>query len=231
MSALVAAAFAAGILGGVHCVGMCGGIVGSLALQARGPLVARQLAFNGARVVSYAIAGAAVGLLGAAALAAFPVLALQVALLAAANVLMILLGLHLAGWGRGVRAIEAAGGRLWRRVQPLARRCLPIDSLPRALGAGFLWGWIPCGLVYSMLALALASGGALDGALVMAAFGLGTLPALLGAGLAAQRLFEMRRSPWVRRPAGALIALLGIAGLARIPALQEALAAGWHCIA
>jgi sulfite exporter TauE/SafE len=108
---------------------------------------------------------------------------------------------------------------------------LPIDSTAKALGAGIAWGWIPCGLVYSMLVLAAASGSALDGAFVLAAFGLGTLPNLLAAGLAAQRLAVVRRAPWVRRTAGTLIAALGIAGVARLPGLADALAAGWRCIA
>ena len=112
MGSLAAAAFVAGLLGGVHCAGMCGGIVGTLALQARGPLLARQLAFNAGRIGSYAIAGAAAGVLSSAVLGAFPVTALQVALFAAANLLMIVLGLQLAGWGQGLRAVESAGGRM-----------------------------------------------------------------------------------------------------------------------
>jgi len=230
MGSLAAAAFVAGLLGGVHCAGMCGGIVGTLALQARGPLLARQLAFNAGRIGSYAIAGAAAGVLSSAVLGAFPVTALQVALFAAANLLMIVLGLQLAGWGQGLRAVESAGGRLWRHVQPYARRFLPLDSWPRALGAGALWGWVPCGLVYSMLVLAMASGGALPGAVVMVAFGLGTLPTLLAAGLAAQRVLALRRLPTVRRIAGSVIALLGIVGLVRVPGLGEAVAAGLHCL-
>ena len=96
---------------------------------------------------------------------------------------------------------------------------MPIDSTAKAAAAGALWGWIPCGLVYSMLALALASGDAVSGALVMAAFGLGTLPNLLAAGLAAQKLLAFRRIPWVRRGAGLAIIALGILGFAHIPML------------
>jgi hypothetical protein len=229
--ALAAAAFAAGLLGGVHCAGMCGGIVGTLALQARGPLVARQAAFNGGRIFSYVLAGAAAGGASAAAFGLAPLAPLQVALYAVANILMVLLGLYVAGWSSLPRRIETLGGGLWRRIQPYARRMLPLDSWPRALGAGMLWGWVPCGLVYSMLALAFASGGPGEGALVMAAFGTGTLPALLAAGMAAQRLGAIRRVRWVRHAAGISIAALGAVGLARVPALSDALAAGWHyCI-
>ena len=230
MSSLAAAAFAAGLLGGVHCAGMCGGIVGTLALQARGPLLARQLAFNAGRIAAYAAAGAIAGAAASLLIWAGPLVSVQVALFALANALMVFLGLYVAGWGRGVQAIESVGARLWRRIQPVARRLLPLDTLPRALAAGLLWGWVPCGLVYSMLALALASGGAVEGAAVMVAFGLGTLPTLLGAGLAAQRLLAIRRVPWVRRAAGATIVALGAVGLARVPGLADALVAGWHCI-
>ena len=228
---LAAAALAAGFLGGVHCAGMCGGIAASLSAATRGPTIPRQLAFNFGRIASYAAAGGAVGASSGALLGAGPVLAAQTAMLVAANALMILLGLYVAGWGRALVRLEAAGGGLWRRIEPLRRRCFPIDSTPRALAAGAVWGWVPCGLVYSMLALAFASGSALDGAFVMLAFGVGTLPNLLAAGLAARRVLEVRRIPWVRRGAGILIIALAAFGIARAPGLADAIRAGWHCIA
>ena len=231
MDPLAAAAFAAGMLGGVHCAGMCGGIVGTLALQSKGGLLGRQLAFNAGRIAAYALAGAAAGLAAGAAQLGGPILDARLALFALANVLMILLGCYVAGWGRAVLLLERAGARLWRHVAPAARRFLPIDSTPRALVAGFLWGWVPCGLVYSMLVLALASGSAARGAGVMLAFGIGTLPTLLFAGVALQRVLAIRRLAWVRRGAGALIAALGAIGLARLPVLHEMLAAAWTCIA
>jgi uncharacterized protein len=227
MGALAAAALVAGFLGGVHCVGMCGGIAGSLSAAARGPALRRQLAFNAGRIGSYAAGGALAGGLGAVVQAMGPVQAAQTALFIVANVFMVLLGLYVAGWGRGLLRLESAGGALWRRLAPLRQRFLPIDSDARALGAGAVWGWVPCGLVYSMLALALASGSAPAGAAVLAAFGLGTLPAMLGAGLAAQRLFAVRRNPWVRRGAGMAIIALAVVGFARVPALQELALAGW----
>jgi sulfite exporter TauE/SafE len=230
MSALAAAAFAAGLLGGVHCAGMCGGIVGSLSAAARGPALARQLAFNGGRVASYAIAGSIAGAAGGLARASAPALGVQVALFLIANALMMLLGLYVAGWGRVLARLEAVGGALWRRLQPLARRVMPIDTTMKAAMAGALWGWVPCGLVYSMLTLALASGDMASGALVMAAFGLGTLPNLLAAGFAAQRLLAIRRVPWVRRGAGVAIIALALVGFARIPLISEHLPAAWHCI-
>ena len=228
---LAAAAFAAGLLGGVHCAGMCGGVAASLSAASRGPALPRQLAFNFGRIASYSAAGAVVGASGGLLIAAGPVLAAQTAMLVAANALMLLLGLYVAGWGRALVRLEAAGGHLWRRIEPLRRRFFPIDSTPRALAAGAVWGWVPCGLVYSMLALALASGGAAEGALVMFAFGVGTLPNLLAAGVAARRVLEVRRIAWVRRGAGMAIIALAAFGLARAPGLAEAIRAGWHCIA
>jgi sulfite exporter TauE/SafE len=223
--AFLYAAFAAGLLGGVHCAGMCGGIAASLSASARGPVIPRQLGFNAGRIASYCVAGAAAGILGRAAQSFGPVVALQVAMFAAANVLMILLGMYVAGWGAAVLRIEGAGRVLWRRVEPAARRIFPIDSAGKAVAAGALWGWVPCGLVYSMLVMALASGGPLEGAGVMAAFGLGTLPTLLVAGVAAQKLNAVRREPWIRRVAGTAIVVLGVVGLARVPHLREAVLA------
>lgn len=230
MGALAAAALVAGFLGGVHCIGMCGGIAGALSAAARGPALRRQAAFNVGRIVSYTAAGALAGGLGSLVQSLGPVNAAQTALFIVANVFMVLLGLYVAGWGRSLLRLESAGGALWRRIEPLRRHFLPIDSDARALGAGAVWGWIPCGLVYSMLALALASGSAAAGAGVLAAFGLGTLPAMVGAGVAAQRLFEVRRNPWVRRGAGMAIIALAVVGFMRVPMLQELAQAGWVCL-
>jgi len=230
MSALVAAAAAAGLLGGVHCAGMCGGIVASLSASARGPVLARQFAFNAGRIASYATAGAVVGATGSFIEAAGPALAVQTALFIVANVLMVLLGLYVAGWGRAVLRLESAGRGVWRRVEPLARRLFPLDTTRKALAAGALWGWVPCGLVYSMLALALASGSALSGAAIMAAFGLATLPTLLAAGLAAQRIASVRKSAWLRYCAGVAIITLGFVGLARVPGLHDAVLNGLACL-
>lgn len=222
---LALAAFFAGLLGGVHCAGMCGGIAAALAAASRGPMIARQAAFNAGRIASYGVAGAAAGLTGGALLAASPLVAAQTAMFVVANALMLMLGLYIAGWSRMLVRMESAGGVIWRRLEPLRRSVIPIDSTPKAFGAGALWGWVPCGLVYGMLTLALAAGSAFEGALVMLAFGLGTLPNLLAAGFAAQRVLELRRRPWVRQLAGTLIVALAIVGLVRVPGIADALRA------
>ena len=229
MGAFAFAALAAGLLGGVHCAGMCGGIVASLSAAARGPPLPRQLAFNAGRIASYSLAGAIAGGVGTLLQAIVPIAGVQLVLFISANVMLLLLGLYVAGWGRAVLRLEAAGGAVWRRIEPLRRHFFPIDSTARALGAGAVWGWVPCGLVYSLLTLALASGDAVSGAAVMAMFGLGTLPALLAAGLAAQRLLAVRRLPWVRQAAGAIMISLAILGFARLPGLDAALHTAWLC--
>lgn len=230
MEPLAAAAFAAGLLGGVHCVGMCGGIAGALSAASRGPSWRRVAAFNAGRIGSYSVAGAAAGGLGAAAAALGPAGVMPIALLVAAHTLVVLMGLYVAGIGNILPRLESMGSGLWRRVEPLRRRLFPIDSDARAFGAGAVWGWIPCGLVYAMLPAAAASGSAPGGAAVLAAFGLGTLPSLVLAGAAMRGLTALRRDPWVRRVAGLVIVALGVAGLVRAPAASDLLAAAWHCI-
>jgi uncharacterized protein len=226
MEAFVAAAFAAGFLGGVHCIGMCGGVATALGAAARGPAWRRVAAFNAGRIASYSIAGAAAGSVGALA-AAGPVQAVQLVLFVAAHGFLLLIGLYIAGFSSGLVRLEAAGAGVWSRLEPLRRRVVPIDSDPRALAAGAVWGWLPCGMVYAMLPLAMASGSPLSGAAILAAFGLGTLPALLVAGMAGVRFNALRRNPWVRRAAGLAIAAMGLAALLRFPAVGEL--AAWIC--
>ena len=229
MDGAVLAALTAGLLGGVHCAGMCGGIAASLSAASSGPALPRQLAFNAGRIGSYATAGALAGALGGVMTAA-PLLDARLALLVLANVFMALVGLYVAGWGGGIVRMESLGHGLWKRIEPLRRRFFPIDTTLRALGAGAVWGWVPCGLVYGMLVLAVASGDAARGAVVMAAFGLGTLPSLLLTGFAATRVLSLRRIPAVRRTAGALLLAMAALGLARVPELHEALVRGWNCL-
>lgn len=208
------AAFLTGFLGGAHCVGMCGGIVAAMSFQGkeRHP-VAFHLAYNGGRLGSYVLAGALAGLVGSAAFLSDSLLPLQKGLYGLAQVVLILLGLYLAGLNQSVLAIERLGGGLWRRVQPYLGRLLPIRTPGQALAAGAAWGWLPCGLVYSVLVSALASGGPVRGGLLMLAFGLGTLPNLLLMGWAAESLRRFTRNPWLRRLAGLVVAGLGVWGL------------------
>ncbi len=203
-------AFVVGMLGGVHCAGMCGGIVGALSLGAhqrrRLPLL---LAYNLGRIGSYVLAGALMGALGFYFSGLLPVQTAQRVLLGIAGVFLILMGLYLAGWWNALAGVERLGGVLWRRLEPLGRGLLPVRSVRHALLLGALWGWLPCGLVYSALVWTVSSGGALDGALLMLAFGLGTLPNLLLMGVAAAQLNRWVRHPAVRAIAGVLVMVFG----------------------
>lgn len=206
------ALFLVGLLGGTHCIGMCGGIVG--ALTAGGELrSAIHLAYNAGRLCSYALAGALVGALGEASLALSGQWFWRIALFVLANLMLVALGLHLCGATRWLAFVEQSGQKLWRHIQPHSRRFLPARSVRQAFPLGMLWGWLPCGLVYSALATALSSGSALRGAGLMLAFGAGTLPGLLMAGLLAARLRDYVRLSGVRFFAGLLILGFGLWGL------------------
>lgn len=207
-----------GLLGGVHCVGMCGGIVGALTFalppERRSSAVRMLpflLAYNLGRISSYSLAGAVFGGVGAAAVASLGGLkAAEGSLSVLAGLFMVMLGLYLAGWWRALAHLEQAGGVVWRRLEPLGRRLLPARSPHQAWWLGMVWGWLPCGLVYSVLVWALAAGSAGGGALLMASFGLGTLPTLLALGAVAARLAGVLQRTGVRQAAGALVALFGL---------------------
>ena len=207
--------FLVGLMGGGHCLGMCGGLVTALSLQlpparSRAPFV---LAYYLGRVASYVLVGAIVGGLGGLGLAALGIRGAQLGLFVLAQCLMTLLGLYLAGFSGAVTRIEALGRPVWRHVQPLSRRFLPARSVAQAFPLGLLWGWLPCGLVYSATLSALAAGSALGGAGVMLAFGLGTLPNLLAMGAFAETLRHWTQKPWVRQIAGLSIISLAVGRL------------------
>ncbi|MBX9912447.1 MAG: sulfite exporter TauE/SafE family protein [Pseudomonadaceae bacterium] len=207
---LLFSAVVLGLLGGGHCLGMCGGLMGALTMaipvEQRGRRLQLLLAYNLGRIFSYTCAGLLLGL-GGWALANSPAAML---LRIVAGLLLICMGLYLAGWWSGLTRIEALGRGLWRHIQPLASRLLPVTSLPRALLLGALWGWLPCGLVYSTLLWAASQGSAIDSALLMFAFGLGTLPILIASGLAAQRLNQLLRQRSVRMAGGLLVIVFGL---------------------
>lgn len=214
----IVAVFFVGLLGGVHCLGMCGSIVGILTAQLpkEGARWQFHLAYNSGRIASYTLAGAVVGAIGQAGFLMRDVVPVQHLLFALSSLMLVALGLYVAGiWGM-VRRIEQVGGMLWRHIQPLTRRLLPLSSPSRALLLGMLWGWLPCGLVYSVLVTALASGRAQSGALIMLAFGLGTLPNLLVIGMFWERCRRWMQSPVVRMAAGLIVMAFGIYGFYKV---------------
>jgi sulfite exporter TauE/SafE len=215
------AAFSLALVGGLHCAGMCGGIVGALQLnRPRGVSAARLAAgYHIGRLLSYTMAGVLAGSIGAALYAA-DVMPVQAALLAVGSLMLLAIGASLFGRRSWLKGIEPLGAWLWRFIAPLARRVYPPRSGFQALAAGLAWGWIPCGMVYAALPLALVAGGPLHGALVMAAFGFGTLPNMLAVDVAVHGIGRAgeagaaRAISWVRPLAGAAIVVFGISGLA-----------------
>lgn len=204
--------FVVGLLGGTHCAGMCGGIVSALSLQAAQgrSAVPIHLAYNLGRIGSYTLAGAVAGAVGYAFGDLLPV---QRGLYLFASLMLLALGLYLLGATQALAFVERGGQRLWAHVQPMTKCFLPVRGAAQALPLGALWGWLPCGLVYSALTTALASGSAARGALAMLAFGLGTLPNLLLAGLLLARFRRFAQASATRRIAGLLVLGFGCWGL------------------
>ena len=216
---ILLAALLTGLAGAGHCAGMCGGIVSALALQMPGKSAAGgaawtiHLAYNLGRITSYALAGALMGALGSFGLLLDKALPVQLALYVAANLMMVALGLYLTGISGALAFTERAGQWLWRRIQPATRRFLPVRGPAQAFPLGLLWGWLPCGLVYSVLAMALLTGSALRGAATLLAFGLGTLPNLMLAGLLLARFRSVIQGRALRLGAGLLVLGFGVYGL------------------
>lgn len=236
--------FLVGLLGGVHCASMCGGIVAVMGASARPAAAAHEaagrsgvssahriipiqlqrasrplpilLGYNLGRVLSYTVAGAFAGALGSSALLVRNVLPVQQVAFVLANVVLIAMGLYLTGALRSVAVLEIAGRGLWRTLQPIAARSLAADRFSRAFSAGLVWGWVPCGMVYGGLIAALVSGSPVQGALLMLAFGAGTLPNLLALGWSAHALRGLLAHRALRVGAGLLVIAFGIAGLARL---------------
>lgn len=240
--------FLIGLLGSIHCVGMCGGIVSALSVAAApsarviplqlttGGVISerpaqtyfmqlpRVLAYNSGRLFSYAIAGALAGGMAQGMRTMASLSSLQIGAYWLANLILIALGLHLMGAWRGLSRLEAIGQLVWRHLQPAIRFFLPMDSPAKALMLGALWGWLPCGMVYSVLLTAMLSGDAMSGATVMLAFGLGTLPMLLMLGALGARLKSRLLNPRIRIVGGLIVLLFGLAGIFR---LANGLSLGW----
>ena len=216
----IIAAFILGVFSTVHCLGMCGGIIGALSLSLpervrmhRGRLLSFITTYNVGRIISYSFAGLIVGYVGAEASSFFDMSDGPSILRHTGVVMMIAIGLYLAGWLPQLSKVERIGKPLWKILEPIGRRLVPVNNLPKALTYGLIWGWLPCGMVYFVLVWALTSGSGTQGALTMAAFGLGTLPSLLTAGLAASWLRRFTQSPLTRQVVGASVIVMAIVTL------------------
>jgi hypothetical protein len=209
------AAIVAGIAGSGHCLGMCGGIAGALAMRrpqaSFGTKFGYALAYNLSRITSYAIAGALAGLLGRTLLNAVDVKPLSTAFRVVAGAIMIAAAAQLVfGW-RLLGPLEAAGSGLWRRLAPWAGRQGRSGGIQGAIGLGLAWGWLPCGMTYSMLLLAATTASVPMGAAAMLAFGLGTLPSMVTATVAFERVARSLSSrATLRNVAGVLLLAFGL---------------------
>jgi sulfite exporter TauE/SafE len=215
---LLSAALVAGFVGSGHCFGMCGPVVVLLENPANhmagAPPLIKRLTYNIGRLCFYmllgAIAGASSIVLTKIAGAGITLEALRIV----AAIFVIAIGLNLLFGLRSLAFLEKGGAAIWRRLAPLAKYVLPMTTLPRAFGTGFLWGALPCGLVYGAVAIAASSGGAASGMLIMATFWTGTLPALLLAGASAKKLSSLTRQVSIRRVAGVVMIAIGVYALA-----------------
>jgi sulfite exporter TauE/SafE len=225
------AVFVLGLLGGTHCIGMCGGIVSALSIPSAsaGPIWPRQLAYNLGRITTYAMLGVLAGAVGSASLVFNNYLPVQLTLYVLANCMMIGMGLYLMGLPQAFLPMEKLGQRLWRRVLPLSQPFMRGQSAAKAYPLGVLWGLLPCGLTYGVLSTALMSGSALRGGALMLSFGVGTLPNLLLAGVLLARYGKLIRSKLFRTAAGVLVMSFGVYGLVRAPELGGKLWAGVVC--
>lgn len=207
---LLLSALTLGLLGSGHCIGMCGGVMGALGMAIPADQQHRKLhyllLYNLGRICSYALAGFLFGLAGWAVGNSPVAMGMRVL----AGLLLIAMGLYLAGWWFGLTRLEKLGQHLWRPIQQKAKGLMPLKQRRHALLLGALWGWLPCGLVYSTLIWSASQGDAGLSALLMLCFGLGTWPVLIASGFAAEHLGHFLRHSGVRAVAGLLVILYGI---------------------
>lgn len=210
----LSAAFLIGLLGSTHCVGMCGGIMGALSYAVppekrnSRKLFTLLLSYNIGRIFSYTLAGAIIGSSSWLLAEQFPSLGNVLRIIAA--LMLIAMGLYLANWWSGLRHLERAGNSVWKHIQPHLSALMPVSTIWKALLVGSLWGWIPCGLIYSTLTWAATAGNWQQSALIMLSFGLGTLPAVLATGLFLENIKKLIQKRGIRISAGVLIILFGI---------------------
>lgn len=211
----VISAFIIGLLGGGHCAVMCGGIVSAISLPSANssPSFIRSLFYNVGRISSYSFIGAVFGGVGYGLTIMANIKALQLGLSLFSAIILIFMGLYITGWLNWLVKIELVGKNIWQKIEPLGRKWIPIQYHYQAYFVGLVWGWLPCGLVYSVLIWSLTAGSALNGGLLMLAFGLGTLPNLLAMGWFSNALTGLLRKQWVKQLAGLVIIIFAVVQL------------------
>ena len=213
-------AFLLGFFSTLHCVGMCGGIIGALSLSLpseirdkKPKLFSFVLSYNLGRLFSYSVAGLIAGAIGTQALQSAGFDQGHMVLRIIGVSMMVAIGLYLTGWLPQLASVEKVGIPLWKYLEPIGRRLVPVSSIPRALAYGMIWGWLPCGLVYFVLIWALTTGDAIHGALIMLAFGAGTLPTLITAGFMTSWVTRFAHSTAARQVVGTLIIAMAFGSL------------------
>ncbi len=208
------AAFFLGLFSTVHCIAMCGSVIGALTLslpvevrESQRKMLPYVFNYNLGRLLSYGLAGVIVGLLSSP-LATFDG---HMVLRYLSVAVMIAMGLYLGGWFPKFAHMERMGAPIWKRLQPIGQKLLPVRTLKQAFLLGTVWGWLPCGLVYAALAVAATVGEPVKASMVMLAFGAGTLPAVMGAGLFTGLLASMARAKHLRQIAGVSIIAMALA--------------------
>lgn len=197
-----------GLMGASHCLVMCGGIAAAASSSGRGKTdFSFLLLFNLGRILSYSSAGLIVSLLGLWLADSHQIA--QHILRTLSGLLLVLMGFYIARWWMILTRLETVGQLLWRYIQPFTRKLIPIRTRPQALALGLLWGWLPCGLIYSTLAWVAANAQPGMGALTMFFFGLGTLPGILAAGIFARQLNGYIQHKHFRQLAGTLLIFYG----------------------
>lgn len=215
------AAFVIGLFSSLHCIGMCGSIIGTLTYSLSQELRNNKrilfsiiLSYNLGRVASYAIAGAVVGLLSMPFSQGMAYRFLQLASAA----IMTGAGLYIGGWFPRFAYIEKMGSRFWKLIEPFGRKMIPVKTRSQAMLFGMVWGWLPCGLIYTALALAATTGNVMHSSMTMLAFGLGTLPAVVGVGIMTSLLAKLSKARLFKQIVGILFIVFAL--LAAFPWLN-----------
>jgi len=219
------AAFIIGLFSSLHCIGMCGSIIGTLTYSLspeirnnKRILFSIVMSYNLGRIASYALAGAVVGMLHAFLSLPFTQGQAHRILQIASAIIMTGAGLYLGGWFPRFAYIEKLGSRFWKIIEPFGRKMIPVKTRIQALLFGMVWGWLPCGLIYTALALAATTGNVMHSAMTMLAFGLGTLPAVVGVGIMTSMLAKISRVQYFKQAVGILLILFAL--LAAFPWLN-----------
>ncbi len=212
MSTEYSLAFVTGLLGGFgHCIGMCGPLVAAFSLHDRGRLpVLPHLLYNAGRVITYTFIGAVMGLSGSFVNTAGRIAGLQGTVSLLAGTLMVLMGLGIAGLLPSPARLESKAGLFTRAAAPVMESASPLKYFP----LGLLFGFLPCGLSYSIFLGAAATGGMPQGFLLCLLFGLATVPSLFLFGLAVGYLGARVRG-LLYRAGGVAVIVMGLVFIRR----------------